>query len=70
MLEEAVKVLKPLDKYVLKQPPEAIEMTSVGDTIYASFDNVHIPLDRPRLAEMRDYCAREIGVLNQYGKKK
>lgn len=65
MRETAVKVLKPLDKYVLKQPPEAIEMTSVGDTIYASFDNLHIPLKPSQVRELRQYCERAVSIIDQ-----
>lgn len=62
MKHEAVNVLKPLDKHVLKEPPGEISITFVKDEIHASFDNVHIPLTPAQVSELHGYCERVMGI--------
>ena len=70
MIKEAAKLLKPLDKVVLAEPPSCVDVTSDTESAYVSFDNVFIPLRPDQLRELNQYCERAMEILVEYKKNK
>ena len=63
------KLIKPLDKVALKEPPSCVDITTDTELAYVSFDNIFIPLRPDQLRDLHQYCGRAMEVLVEYKKK-